>query len=192
MAYTTRMSLLSRVRKGEEVSWEEFYKIYSKYFSGLCRKRGINENDLEDVVQDIIVEIYEKNKIEKYNKGMAKFRTYLFYVFRSNLTKYWRSFYKHNKDNLEFDEELFLSQKLTDLEKDWNKEWAKHKLGQALIELKNSIDLTTYQIFESYVCEGNSAKNVADFFDTTTENVYQIKHRTKKMLTDYINKNWKD
>ena len=67
MAFTTRKSLLAKVRAGDEVSWAEFYAAYKPLIL-LCGQDCLltpDEND--ELVQQVMSEIFQKDIVGKYD-----------------------------------------------------------------------------------------------------------------------------
>jgi len=51
MAFTTRKSLLMRVREGDEVSWNDFYKTYKPLIFLCGDDCGLLPDEKEELVQ---------------------------------------------------------------------------------------------------------------------------------------------
>lgn len=67
MAFTTRKSLLARVKSGDEVSWTEFYAA-NKTLILLCGNDCLlSPVECEEFVQQVMAEIFPKDIIGKYD-----------------------------------------------------------------------------------------------------------------------------
>ena len=51
MAFTTRKSLLAKVRAGDEVSWSDFYTAYKPLIYLCGNDCGLNNAEKEELVQ---------------------------------------------------------------------------------------------------------------------------------------------
>lgn len=67
MAFTTRKSLLAKVRAGDEVSWSDFYTAYKPLIYLCGNDCGLNNAEKEELVQQVMTEIFRKDIIGKCN-----------------------------------------------------------------------------------------------------------------------------
>ena len=59
--YRTNATLIDRVKNQyDEASWEEFIKTYRPFIFALAGKLGVAQHDLDDVVQRILLGLWEK------------------------------------------------------------------------------------------------------------------------------------
>ena len=97
--------------------------------------------------------------------------------------------YKKRHDFESVDAESFPAKNLLaeDLfNKNWDDEWMKHLLNEAMIELKSRVESNTYSAFEKYAMHRKSVKEVADFFDISVSSVYTAKSRCIATLREII------
>jgi DNA-directed RNA polymerase specialized sigma24 family protein len=71
----TRLSLLSKVKHGDEDAWSEFYAIYRGFIYWLARRGGLLHEDAKDLTQDTMAKIAQHIEDFKPNKDRARFRT---------------------------------------------------------------------------------------------------------------------
>ena len=67
MAFTTRKSLLAKVRAGDEVSWSDFYTAYKPLIYLCGNDCGLNDAEKEELVQQVMTEIFRKDIIGKFD-----------------------------------------------------------------------------------------------------------------------------
>lgn len=67
MAFTTRKSLLAKVRAGDEVSWSDFYTAYKPLIYLCGNDCGLNNAEKEELVQQVMTEIFRKDIIGKFD-----------------------------------------------------------------------------------------------------------------------------
>jgi RNA polymerase sigma-70 factor (ECF subfamily) len=72
----TRVSVIVGVCRHESERWREFDTIYRPILLAFLRKRGLDESEASDVVQDIFVKLL--GNIHTYDRTRCKFRTWLF------------------------------------------------------------------------------------------------------------------
>lgn len=191
MAYTTRMSLLSRVRRGDEVSWTEFYDTYKRLLYTVGRiEYKLDTGEIEELIQEVMLTFFGASKTFKYDKSKGKFRSYLKKIFYYKVQKLRAKKYKTSQRIVSVESDEFGIDNLpeptdSNLDKIWDEEWQKHVMHQALHEVKDTIDPKTFQVFYHVAIEGQSPQEVADVFETNANNVYAIKKRVTEKLTEY-------
>ena len=73
---TTQSSLLERVQQGDEISWNEFYFRYAPVIRAAGMGFKFNETECDDLVQQVMLQFFNKSQIFVYRQGEVKFRTY--------------------------------------------------------------------------------------------------------------------
>jgi RNA polymerase sigma-70 factor (ECF subfamily) len=185
------MSLLSRVRKGDEVSWNEFYDTYKRLLYTVGRESYfLNTGEVEDLIQDVMLTFFDASRTFKYDKSKGKFRNYLKKIFHYKALKFKDRKKKDAENSTSIESEEFSIDDLpepsdSNLAKVWDEEWQKHIMHQALHEVKDTIDPKTFQVFYHVAIEGISPQEVAEVFETNANNVYAIKARVSKKLTEH-------
>lgn len=84
----TSLSLIARLQElGDEASWAEFLRIYQPVVHRLARRRGLQEADAQDVVQQVFVSI--SRSIEDWQGGVNRspFRAWLTAIARNAVLK---------------------------------------------------------------------------------------------------------
>ncbi len=91
----TRVSVIVGVCQQDPKRWSEFNAIYRPMLLAYLCKRGLNESDANDVVQDIFVKLLAK--IHTYDQEKVKFRSWLFSVAHNTLIDHARRRATHKK-----------------------------------------------------------------------------------------------
>ena len=198
MAFTTRKSLLLKVRKGNEVSWNDFYKTYKPLIMLVGGDCGLTPDEKEDLVSNVLVEIFQKDIIGKYDidkvpddvifshdPAKGRFRHYLRQIVRYQAIKIYKK--RHNFESVDaedFPVKMLMAE--DSFNKSWECEWTNHLRNEAVIELKSRIEPKTYSAFEMYAFHGKPVKEVADFFDMSISSVYTAKSRCIAALREII------
>jgi RNA polymerase sigma-70 factor (ECF subfamily) len=87
----TRITLLERVRDpADSAAWCDFVAIYQPLLMAYVRKRGINENDAADVVQDVFTRLVPALSRFQLDHERGRFRTWLWQVTHAALTDWHR------------------------------------------------------------------------------------------------------
>lgn len=74
----TRPTLLERLRDGSDlVAWEEFFGRYWSLIFAFARHRGCSEHTAEEVVQDVMLKVFEQKDLFRYDPTRGRFRSWL-------------------------------------------------------------------------------------------------------------------
>jgi RNA polymerase sigma factor (sigma-70 family) len=86
----TRPTLLSKVRRGDEDGWSQFYELYEDFIYSAGRGAGLSHEESRDVVQEtmITVQNYVSNFVPDESRG--KFRTWLRKIVHSRIADQYR------------------------------------------------------------------------------------------------------
>jgi RNA polymerase sigma factor (sigma-70 family) len=86
----TRPTLLSKVRRGDEAGWSQFYELYRGFIYASARAAGLSRQESEDVVQEtmITVQNYIGGFVPDANRG--RFRTWLRRIVGSRIADQYR------------------------------------------------------------------------------------------------------
>ena len=197
MAFTTRKSLLAKVRAGDEVSWAEFYAAYKPLILLCGNDCMLTAAESEELVQQVMCEIFQKDIVGKYDPdnipddvvfkydpAKGRFRHYLRRIIRNQAIKIY---HKRNKCASVDDEATKTDGLSVDTwERNWNEEWQRHVLAMALAELRGRVQAETYIAFEMYALHERPVKEVAEFLNISISSVYTAKSRCIATLKDII------
>src|ERR1700741_2342647 len=80
----TRASLLIQIRNGANtVAWDEFVQLYGPVVSGFARKRGLQDADAADLMQDVLRSVSSSIGRLDYDRERGTFRGWLFTITRN-------------------------------------------------------------------------------------------------------------
>lgn len=195
MAFTTRKSLLARVREGGDIPWSEFYATYKPLILLCGGDCGLTDDEKDELVQKVMCEIFAKDIIGKYDPdrvpddvvfrhdpARGRFRHYLRQIIRNQARKIIRG---RRKDAAALAADQ--AQPTDDaLEEAWDREWRRHLLNMAVAELKGRVQPETYLAFEMYALQNRPAQEVAKFLNISIASVYTAKNRCAAALREII------
>lgn len=199
MAFTTRKSLLAKVRAGDEVSWAEFYAAYKPLILLCGQDCMLTSDENDELVQQVMSEVFKKDIVGRYDPdhipddvvfhydpSHGRFRHYLRKIIRNQALK----IYQKRKAYIELDNP---AQQIPEPAVDtwdnlWNEEWKRHVLAMALTELKGHVQPETYVAFEMYALQERPVQEVAKFLNLSVASVYTAKSRCIAALKEIIQK----
>lgn len=198
MAFTTRKSLLAKVRGGDEVSWQEFYAAYKPLILLCGADCGLDRDEKDELVQKVMCEIFCKDIVGKfdfdnipsdvvfkYDPAKGRFRHYLRKVIRYQALKIIGARRCDESIDDENSSAQFISSN-DDWESAWDEEWQKHVLRMAMTELKVRVQPETYVAFEMYAIQNRKVEEVSEFLNLSVSSVYTAKSRCISTLREII------
>ncbi len=91
MATTTQVTLIERLRDGRDaLAWEDFFHRYWATIYGFARHRGCSPDTAEEVVQEVMLVVFQHRAVYRYDPGRGRFRDWLGAVVRNKLAEYRR------------------------------------------------------------------------------------------------------
>ena len=184
MAFTTRGSLLSAVRRGDEIGWQEFYDLYKPLILLRGGDLRLNQTEKEELVQLVMISFFNTARTFRYDRSKGRFRDYLKTVIRNRACDLMRK----RQDGTVSTEavERLVTGIPAEAEDRWEREYREMLLAQAFEELKTRCDPTTLQSYDLFVRHGLHAKEVAALLDLKPNAVYQHKSRVETMLRQIV------
>jgi len=91
MTTSTRATLLERLRDGENAfAWDEFFACYWPTIYGFARHRGCSEHTAEEIVQDVMLKVFQQRDVYQYDPLRGRFRDWLGTVVRNQVAEHRR------------------------------------------------------------------------------------------------------
>jgi RNA polymerase sigma factor (sigma-70 family) len=187
----TRASLLERLKDLEDQdSWQEFYSTYRKLIFSFALKHGLSGTEAEEVVQETVITVVRNLAEFRYDPQRCGFKTWLL-----NLTL-WRirdqlrkrqpgvapSHRRPGEEDRTATVERLPGPEWERLEIAWEEEWKNHLLERALEKVRAHVEEKQFQIFDLYVRQHWSAREVARSLGVSMARVYVTKHRVSALL----------
>jgi len=171
----TRPSLLLAVRDPQNgAAWAEFTSIYRPLLLSYVKKKGLNDSDAEEVVQDVLVKLVREMPKFQLNHAKGRFRTWLFTVFIGTFLDRYRKHKRQKKAENAYTlaARSFDEDKREELEAEWDMVYRRHLLQVLLERVKPSVAEKTWVCFEQHVKLGRPAKEVAAALQMEENTVY--------------------
>ncbi len=92
MSHPTNPVLLSRLRDATDtMAWREFFDCYWPVVIGWAQHRGCSEHTAQEIVQDVMVTVFEKRDVFRYDPARGRFRGWLHRVVNNRVAEHRRS-----------------------------------------------------------------------------------------------------
>lgn len=183
---TTHTTLLAKLgEKNNQDAWQEFYLRYGDLIRGFARRRGVQPNDCDDLLQDVIVKLSRSMPGFQYDPAKGKFRSYLKTVaIRAIIDKSSQKKAQSPVENI--DQLTRLASQDEEVEQAWESEWRRYHLRLAMRLVEMEFSTKDLQAFRAYALDGRSAKQVAEQMGISVDQVYQAKSLIIRRLSELI------
>lgn len=185
----TRASLLIRIRDGSNaVAWREFMQLYGPVVYGFARKRGLQDADAADLMQDVLRSVSTSIGRLDYDPRQGSFRGWLFTITRNKVF----SFLSARKSRPQGTGDSAVNQLLgnhpdqndgSDL---WDREYERRLAALAMDRVKPEFQDSTWQAFWLTAVEGLSASEAGNRTDLSVGAVYVAKSRVLARLKSEV------
>ena len=176
---TANTSLLRRVKVRDAAAWDLLTKIYGPLVYGWARRRGLQDGDAANVVQDVFLTVHVS--LDPENKG--RFRNWLWTIFRSRLADYCRRLQTQGTGGTTANLRI---QEIPGKPSDETSEEGRRELAElrnnALLALRDGYQTHVWDAFWRTAVEGDVPADVAEDLDMSVWAVYAAKSRCLKRL----------
>src|SRR5882724_1413147 len=161
----TRASLLVRLRdRGDADAWQEFVRLYAPVIYGFARKRGLQDADAADLMQDVLRSLSSAVHRLEYDPVRGTFRGWLFTVTRNKVFNFLESRSRRVVGSGDSGVQERLEQHADangTLSADWEADYQRTMAAQAMERVKGEFQSATWQAFLQTAVEGLSPAQAA-------------------------------
>ena len=186
----TRASLLVRLRDGGDVgAWQDFVRLYGPIIYGFARKRGLQDADAADLMQDVLRSVSSAVHRLEYDPVRGTFRGWLFTVTRNKVF----NFLDRRSRRVQGSGDSRMQQRLEqhaaadgDLLADWEADYQRALAAQAMERVQGEFQAATWEAFLQTAVEGRTPAQVSARVGLSVGAIYVAKSRVIARLRQEI------
>jgi RNA polymerase sigma-70 factor (ECF subfamily) len=185
----TRASLLVRIRDPRDTeAWAQFLDLYGAVVYGFARRRGLQDADAADLMQDVFRSVAAAAGRLEYDPARGSFRGWLFTVTRNKLYNFLDGRRRQvlGSGDSGAQERLEAAAAPADGEAEWDREYEQRVFRWATERVRGEFQEATWQAFWQTAVEGRSAKEVGAKLGLSPGAVYVAKSRVLARLREEI------
>ena len=182
----TRASLIVRLPNAADApAWLEFTETYEPFVYQFARRRGLQDSDAREVVQEVFLGVAKAVKRFEPDQKRAKFRTWLFTIARNQLLT---QISKRRDQVVDSDNWHFLEGELaiSDSDSSENLNYRREVFQWASQRVQRSVKPDTWAAFWQTSVAGRSIEEVARQLEVSKGFVYVARSRVIQKLRDVI------
>ena len=186
--FVTNEFLLEKIKENCDVAWREFTDYYKPLIILRGKDRGLKDAEIQDLIQEVLFEMYKIKDKFLYDSNKGKFRNFLRTVIDRKAFKIIRKKCRESEDISILNESSQLSSNdHKKLERNWEENWQKFVLKRALKQVRNEVSEQTFMAFKMSSLKNMAYQDVAESLGMKVDAVYLAKHRVIKRIRSAIN-----
>jgi len=185
----TNLSLIKRVRElGDGASWADFMDIYQPVVFRMARRRGLQDADAHDVMQQVFVSISLSIQRWKSGEGQPPFRAWLATITRNAINK---SLSRRPRDRASGSSSVL--ERLDEhpnpeiTPEEITKESRQQTVRWAAEQIRSEFSDATWNVFWQTAIEGQAVNDVVKNSGRSAGAVYVARYRVLTRLKEKIN-----
>jgi len=185
----TRVSLLVQLRTGSNhIAWQEFVKLYGPVIYGFARKRGLQDADAADLMQDVMRSVSAAIGRLDYDRQQGTFRGWLFTITRNKIFNFLsaRRIRPQGSGDSATNQLLNAHPDEEDGSTAWEMEYQRRLASLAMEQIKSEFQDNTWRAFWLTSVEGASAAEVSKQLGLSTGAIYVAKSRVLARLKEAV------
>jgi RNA polymerase sigma factor (sigma-70 family) len=190
----TRPSLLARLKNCDDSEawqrgWEEFYALYHSLIFHYARSRGLQLEDAQDVVQEIVAGVARRMPEFNYDPALGTFKTWLYRICRNKVVDHLRRRDRAAARSVVPATEDRLAQvrdpNVLSPDQAWELTWETGLRQVALEQVARRVKPMTMRLYLYHVVDGHDvATTLSHIADpkVSAESIHLAKHRVQRLL----------
>ncbi|MCM8536454.1 MAG: sigma-70 family RNA polymerase sigma factor [Lentisphaeraceae bacterium] len=178
----TRMTLLGKVKdKHDDQSWEDFVSFYKRYIAGIVHNMRIPADEVDDIVQTVLLQVWKKLPEFEYNPSQGKFRNWLATITVNRVRDAQRKFGRKN-EIIETNESYPTDNtSKPEIEEIANEEWLKHISNLAWERIEPTLAPSVHKAFTLYL-KGVPDKDIANELELAESSIRVYRSRVEQLM----------
>jgi RNA polymerase sigma factor (sigma-70 family) len=185
----TRASLLVQLRDGANHSaWQEFINLYGPVVYGFARKRGLQDADAADLMQDVMRSVSAAINRLDYDRKLGTFRGWLFTITRNKIFSFLsaRRIRPQGSGDSTTNQMLNSHPDPGDGSDAWEMEYQRRLASQAMERVKGEFQENTWRAFWLTAVDGIAAAEAAKQVGISPGAIYVAKSRVLARLKEEV------
>lgn len=186
----TRVTLLNRLKDGSDTdAWVEFVRLYGPVVYGFARKRGLQDADAADLMQEVLRSVARNAVKLDYDPKRGTFRGWLYTITRNKIYNFLtaqKNRPRGSGDSGAVERLDAIPDRAADKDDDWDIEYERRLSAKAMDRVKHEFQPNTWQAFWGTAVDGRPAQEVGDELRMTAGAVYVAKSRVLARLRDEV------
>jgi RNA polymerase sigma-70 factor (ECF subfamily) len=187
----TRASLLVRLRDGRDnEAWRQFVELYSAVVYGFARKRGLQDADAADVMQDVLRSVAGAAGRLNYDPSRGSFRGWLYTIARNKIFNFFEAgrhrIGRGSGDTGVHEKLEALPEPEWGLAASWDEEYERNIAAVAMRRVQAEVQPATWQAFWQTAVEGRPAREAGEAVGMSAGAVYVARSRVLARLKEEV------
>ncbi|GEM_PF-2271442 len=188
----TPTSLWERVLDGDSSAWQNLVDVWTPCVFELCRRKGIQEADVGDVVQQVMIRVFRFRENFSPSADGHRLKAWLLMIIGQAIADYYRQFAGKNRAQGGSD----FADQIANLAETIDRESAADSadgeqlfdaglwMARTLDVIRADVTEQTWQVFEMFKIQNRTAKEVGEHFGlketTVRQRVFTVTQRIKR------------
>lgn len=189
-APVTRPSLILRLRDASDHdAWQQFIDLYAPLVYGFARKRGLQDADAADLMQDVLRSVSGAANRLDYDPKRGTFRGWLYTIARNKVYNFLDRRRRQVRGSGDSDvrEQLEAApSKNGEDSGEWDRDFELRLFKQASTDVKGEFRANTWEAFWKTAVDGQSSEEVAKALKMSVGAVYVAKSRVMSRLRERV------
>jgi RNA polymerase sigma-70 factor (ECF subfamily) len=187
----TRASLLVRIRDGrDQEAWRQFVQVYAPVVYGFARRRGLQDADAADVMQDVLRNVAGAAARLHYDPARGSFRGWLYTVARNRIFSFLEAG-RHKLGRGSGDSGVrerleAVEGPEANLAAAWDEEYERNLAALAMERVQGEVQAPTWRAFWQTAVEGRSAREAGEALGMSPGAVYVARSRVLARLREEV------
>lgn len=185
----TRTSLVLQLRDpANHSAWQEFAQLYGPVIYGFARKRGLQDADAADMMQDVLRSVSGAIGTLDYDRKRGTFRGWLFTITRNKIFNFLsaRKIRPQGSGDTTTNKLLDQEPAADDGADTWELEYQRRLAAIAMEKIKGEFQERSFQAFWLTAVDGVSAGEVSKQLGMSTGAIYVAKSRVLARLKEEV------